>query len=545
MTSSLDPKISAVVSSLVNEQIPVTVNDSPADDPASNLLLETLGFTQMLMLPLLAQGSVLGILLVGFDDTTVQRGQQVDTWTRDSEWQVILQGIAYQIAAAVESIRLREAQREEAYVSSALLQVARTVAGHSDLRDILEAVARITPLLIGVACCLVYIWDEELKSFSLSASYGLDEQVEQELTGKRYAPEEFPFLDIVRSTQGLTGIVSTNNIPHMSEEKLFPTEFARLAVLQKEFDSQLMGVPLTVKGQVLGVMLVGDAPLAVTRGWQRRMEIIEGIAQQAALAVQNDRLQQETTRAERMERELQLARGIQHELLPGALPDIEGWEFAAAYVSAREVGGDLYDFIPLQDDRLGLVVADVADKGLPAALFMVSTRALTRAAALDGVAPASVLGRVNDLLVPDAHAGLFVTAVYAVLSLESGLVTYANAGHNPPLFLHGHTGELECLRDLRGMAMGVDAEARVPEGTVQMEVGDYLILYTDGITEAYSAQTDSFFGDERLGHVVGKARGKSARDMLAAIRTEVADFVGDTPPSDDLTAIIARRVSRV
>jgi serine phosphatase RsbU (regulator of sigma subunit) len=270
------------------------------------------------------------------------------------------------------------------------------------------------------------------------------------------------------------------------------------------------------------------------------MEIITGIAHQAALAVQSDRLQQEMTERERLERELQLAHEIQQTFMPAQWLDFSGWDLAFTWRAARQVAGDFYDFFELPGGRLGLVIADVADKGIPAALFMALTRTLMRAAALEEVSPAAAVGRVNDLLVPDAQSGMFVTAVYAVVSLETGELTYANAGHNLPLLWRSRTGELEQL-EKGGIALGVIDGARVDEYVISLERGDSLVFYTDGITEAFSAQ-DEMYGEERLRATIRAASDGSAQGMMDAIDGSVEDFMADGVPSDDRTIMVLRRL---
>ncbi len=196
----------------------------------------------------------------------------------------------------------------------------------------------------------------------------------------------------------------------------------------------LMVVPLSIKNVLYGALVIEEAPGGL-RFRSRRIEIISGIAQQAALAIQDDRLQKEMVVRERLETEVQLARQIQQTFIPEVLPTHPHWQLSARWRTARQVGGDFYDVIELPDDRLGIFIADVADKGMPAALFMALTRTLLHAAARETSSPAEALRRVNELLLPDTKQGMFVTAVYAVLDLNTGELTYANAGHNPPLWV--------------------------------------------------------------------------------------------------------------
>jgi serine phosphatase RsbU (regulator of sigma subunit) len=275
------------------------------------------------------------------------------------------------------------------------------------------------------------------------------------------------------------------------------------------------------------------------RSRERWLEIIKGIANQAALAVQSDLLQQEMAERERLERELQLAHEIQQTFMPDQWFNLPGWDLAFTWRAARQVAGDFYDFFELPDRRLGLVIADVADKGIPAALFMALTRTLVRAAALEETSPAAAMARVNDLLVPDAQSGMFVTAIYAILSLETGELIYANAGHNLPLLLRSRTRELEQL-EKGGMALGVLEGVQLKERVVALEPGDSLIFYTDGVTEAFSAENE-IYGEERLQAVIQVADSSSAQAMLDTIDGSVDTFIGDTTLSDDLTLMVLRR----
>ncbi len=507
---------------------PVIVHDAATDPRLPEEVVSAFGFESLLLLPLLGHGVVLGAMLVDYqsDQPRFSAPGQLD-----DERLTIIRGIAYQAATAVENARLLEAQQEEAYVSAALLQVTQAVVSLNDLDDILSAIVRITPILVGVERCIVCLWDDERSVFRPAQAYGISRDAQVALLTQRYAPGDFPLLDAVRERDSL--------IVHSEGDGLIPPDFtAGFAGRTPGEPSALLAVPLSVKGDVLGVMLVEEAD--TSRGFSgRRLEIITGIAHQAALAVQNDRLQQEMTERERLERELQLAHEIQQTFMPSQLPHLPGWELAVLWRAARHVAGDFYDFFELPGGRLGLVIADVADKGMPAALFMALTRALVRAAALEKKSPAAALARVNDLLVPDAQHGMFVTAVYAVLSLETGELVYANAGHNLPLLLRSRTGELEQLGK-GGMALGVLEGTRLEERSVSLGPGDDLIFYTDGVTEAFSPQ-DDIYGEERLRATIQATASSSAQALLDGIDDSVSAFVGDTPPSDDLTLMVLLR----
>ncbi len=329
-------------------------------------------------------------------------------------------------------------------------------------------------------------------------------------------------------------------------------------IFLEDAESLLLAFPLAVKGDVLGIFLVEEPnsiPGNSFRGTNsnrrlrsKRLEIITGISHQASLAIQNDILQKETVERERLEREMQLAREIQMAFLPHGTPEIPGWDLQVLWQPAREVGGDFYDFFPLSGDRIGLVMADAADKGMPAALFMTLVRTLVRATAEVLNSPAEVVRRVNDLLVPDSPRGMFVTLAYGVVDIKTGELRIANAGHNPPLIFR-RQGRLEQV--VRGgMALGVEEDIEMIERSYLLAPGEMLIMYTDGITEAFSPSGE-LFGTDRLLEAIQTANASyeeiefefhlSASAILEAIDRQVEQFIGSTARSDDLTLLVIKR----
>jgi len=299
----------------------------------------------------------------------------------------------------------------------------------------------------------------------------------------------------------------------------------------------LIAIPLAIKSEFYGALLLEETPDA-KRFRARRLEIIQGIAQQISLAIQDDRLQSEMVVRERLETEVELARQIQRTFFPEKLPEYEGWELAARWETARQVGGDFYDVIELPDRKFGLFIADVADKGMPAALFMALTRTLMRAAAIESTSPAQAMQRVNELLMPDTKQGMFVTAVYGVLDCMSGEFTYANAGHNPPLWVHTG-GQMDRLIRT-GVALGVYESDIIFERTIQLARGESIFLYTDGLTEAFSP-TGDMFGEARLMEAIRVASSNHAEAVLDAVGARLNEFKEPLALSDDLTMLMARR----
>jgi sigma-B regulation protein RsbU (phosphoserine phosphatase) len=241
-----------------------------------------------------------------------------------------------------------------------------------------------------------------------------------------------------------------------------------------------------------------------------------------------------------MERDLQQARRIQMSLLPGGYPVFTGWDFAATYESAREIGGDLYDFVELPNSpgQIGLLIADVSGKGTAAALFMAHSRAMIRSAAQTQPSPAATLAQANVQIARDNHAMLFVSAFYGVLDTATGRLTFANAGHNLPFILRagGDLEEVVC----RGMVLGIMDDMDYDEDETVLAPGDTLILYTDGITEAMNWGSD-LFGKGRLKEAILSAGSLEAQATINAIIDAVKVYTAETPQADDLTIVAVRR----
>jgi steroid delta-isomerase-like uncharacterized protein len=240
---------------------------------------------------------------------------------------------------------------------------------------------------------------------------------------------------------------------------------------------------------------------------------------------------------ERIEQELQVARRTQEELLPKALPELNGWEFAQYYQPAREVGGDFYDFLDLDDGRLGLVVGDATSKGMPAALVMAATRSMIRALAQTLGSPGEILKRVNAALYPDIPSEMFVTCFYAILHPDSGRLLYANAGHDLP-YIRRSGEDTQELR-ARGMPLGMMPEMSYEEKEASLREGDSVLFYSDGLVEAHDPHYE-MFGFPRLRRLV--AEHDEERLLVDFLIDELSSFVGeDWEQEDDITLVTLRR----
>ena len=239
--------------------------------------------------------------------------------------------------------------------------------------------------------------------------------------------------------------------------------------------------------------------------------------------------------------ELAQASRIQEGLLPEEIPQIPGWEISAILKAARETSGDFYDFIQLPGNRLGFVVADVADKGMGAALYMATCRSLIRTYAVEHPdQPELALAKANRRILADTHGGLFITVFYGVLETDRGRFIYCNAGHNPPFLIPSDKPGSQQALSRTGMPLGISEEAGWDQGEIAFQPGDVLVAYTDGITEAQN-ESNEFYDEARLLEIARSQVGQSAQEMQQALLRDLDEFSGQRSQLDDMTLMVIKR----
>lgn len=311
------------------------------------------------------------------------------------------------------------------------------------------------------------------------------------------------------------------------------------ALEQLRADGVALIVPLVTNGELVGMLNVG-ARLSEQGYSADDRRLLESLAARAAPAMRIGQLireqQAEMQERGRMQQELQVAQMIQQNFLPQTVPELAGWQLAADYRPARAVGGDFYDFIELDGGRTGLVIGDVTDKGIPAAMVMAATKSLLRASAQRLIEPGAVLARVNDQLCPEIPENMFVTCFYGVLDPASGTLRYANAGHNLPLVQAG-----DAASELRatGMPLGLMPEMGYEERETQLAPGARVLLYSDGLVEAHDEGRE-MFGTARATQVL--EHDYSAAEVLEHLLVALDRFTGQIDEQeDDITLVALRR----
>jgi sigma-B regulation protein RsbU (phosphoserine phosphatase) len=406
---------------------------------------------------------------------------------------------------------------------STLYEISQTINSTLDLKEVLELVMDQVIAVTGAE-----------RGFLMLRSGG-GEMVFRVARGIDRQEVEDPRFQVSRS---VVERVAQTGQPVLTDNAIEDARFSGMQSIQIKGLRSILCVPLQVKERTIGLVYV-DNRLQTGIFGREDLNLLVAFGSQAGIAIENARLYQVAVEKGRMERELQMAREIQRSLLPAEPPHFPGYELAADWRAAREVAGDFYDFIECAEkDQLGVLIADVSDKGAPAAIFMAVARSLIRGNAASANSPREAIQRANRQIVADSRAGMFVTAFYLLLTPNSGRVRYVNAGHNLPLLVRAG-GRVEELKK-GGMALGWFEENPLVERELTLESGDLLVLYTDGVTEACNIRQEEF-GLRRLWKLVATCHNIPAPVVLKRINKAVSDFAGEAAAADDITLVVLRR----
>ena len=476
--------------------------ESPGGPPGS------LHLTWECVCPLRVQDRVLGVLYVSRRQEPFRRTDRQ-----------LVEVVSNQLALAFLEAANYGQQQEEAWFTTVLLEVARAAAQPGEVTAALQSVLHLTTLLAGARWTLLLLVEPASGALTVGPSAGLRRTSLQSLDSHAFSPTAFE-IDPSRS----------------EEEPLAMTLPPPLAAATGS--ARALCSVLTDGTRMLGLLLVEGENIQ-----DRRSSLIAAIAQQISLRLENAALVEQAAIQRSLERELETARAIQQSFLPASAPQHEGWRLGAYWRAARSVGGDFYDFIALpagpSGPRWGLAIADVADKGVPAALYMALTRTLLRTVTSTDPSPAVAMARLNSLLIHETRGDMFVSVWYGIWEPELGRVTYANAGHNPPLLFH--RGERCSVLRTHQVVLGVLPDIQYQEAVVDLAPGSMLLLYTDGVSEAPGSGGE-LFGVHRIENTVLGLTDWDPGVVLDALADRVAAFSGLPDPQDDLTIVCLNRL---
>ncbi|PYL32588.1 MAG: hypothetical protein DMF35_07955, partial [Verrucomicrobia bacterium] len=363
----------------------------------------------------------------------------------------------------------------------------------------------------------------------------------QQTAGTPVALENFLRVHNIGNGEGVLGRVWQAATP------LCLNEFSEAPELATLRDSSLgatsvMVAPLLYAKQNMGVLALANSRMGSPFS-QNDFVVFKSITEQSAFALYNAIIYSEANEKKRLDHDLAIARDIQRILLPAEAPIVNGFEISGMNVPARQVSGDYFDYIKVDDERLGVAIADVSGKGIPASLIMAICRSVLRSQAIGNPSPADVLQKVNRQLYPDIKEDMFISMAYLVLDHVRGGVTLARAGHDAPLLYQQKSQNVTPLKT-PGMVVGIDSgdvfDRLTTDVAVPLERNDCILLYTDGITEALDNEGNEFGLERTIGSVQSSAK-EGAQAVVTRLIDDLRNFVGSTPQNDDITMIAIRK----
>jgi sigma-B regulation protein RsbU (phosphoserine phosphatase) len=427
--------------------------------------------------------------------------------------EVAAEGVAFALDYALLSQEIERRALEK----DVLLDISRALSAPFELEDVVEAIFASLRQVIDYDAAAIYLVSRGTRTLELVSKHGYPEGSESAFD--------------LQIGQGIVGWVAKSGQPVIVPDVRRDPRYvaARLGTRSE------IAAPLMVEGRVIGVFnLESDHEDLYHEG---HLELLLAFAAQAALAVERARTARARVEQRRLERDLAIARDIQRSFLPASAPRVPGFDLAGTSISHDKVGGDYYDFITVSDTRLGLAIADVSGKGIPAGLLMAGFRMSLLAEIRNEYAIRAVMRKVNRLLHESTERDRFVTAFYGVLDWRNGMIIFSNAGHNPPMVIRAD-GTVEELTE-GGVALGVLEDTQYEERPVALHAGDVVVMYTDGISEAEDEHGEQF-SPTRIEQVVRANPTHTARELTQDIVAAVLDWAGEKGPGDDLTLIVLR-----
>jgi serine phosphatase RsbU (regulator of sigma subunit) len=405
-----------------------------------------------------------------------------------------------------------------------IYQITTLVAGKFSLQEVLDKLAETAVRITGVKACSIRLLDEEGSELHMRSTYGLSE----EYRNKGPVTKEDPVIMAAFAGEAVV----------LDDMRVDGRVGYKEATIKEGLVSQLT-VAMTFRNRAIGVLrLYSPKPRQFN---EDDIKLARAVGSQCAVAITNAKLYAEAIEAERIAEQMKLAGAIQRRMIPEKAPVINGLDIAATYIPCFDVGGDLYDFIRINDDCVAIAIADVIGKGIPAAIMMSSFQGAMRAYADtddNKETIKNIVARLNKMACSRCANGEFITLFYAVIDAKKRIVTYCNCGHEPTLLIRD--GQIIEMRS-GGLVLGIDAEAKYETESVKLADNDYLLFYTDGLVDAANFNGE-LWGRERMRETVGKFVGDSSEQMIKNLLGYRRRFVGLARQSDD-TSVIAARVS--
>jgi sigma-B regulation protein RsbU (phosphoserine phosphatase) len=493
-----------LIGTAAREQRTVVVDDVRTDSRYIEVVKEA---RSELAMPLMLKNRVVGVLDIESPEIGYFREEQVH----------VLNLLASQIAIAINNANIYESERHNREMLAMLYEVSLDMTSTLEIDEVFHRIANAVKSTVNYHIFSIFQLDERTGVLQLKTVVRSNEREQKRLT--------------VPLGDGLVGSAAMMNVPVRSGNVLADPRYINV---HPETRSEL-AVPLKHKGKVIGVVDLESTQPDYFTEYHERM--LTTLASRIAAALVNAQLYARVSDNERrMDREMKIARAIQHQLMPEEVPTVEPLNIAVTFSPVAHLGGDLYDFIRFDDGRLAIVLGDVAGKGAPAALYAALSSGIIRTRATRKYPPGQMLELVNKTLYSRPIESQYCALTYAIYDPQTHRINMANSGLPYPLLIHNDAPR---FLELAGVPVGLFPDSQYQELELPLESGDVLVFYSDGLVEARDASNEDF-GLRRLSGVISENGRKTAEEIVEAVNRAVEDFVGRTPFHDDRTLIVVK-----
>ena len=495
---------------------PLIINDAQNDIRVYKAADEKTSITtrNIACVPLMTGGRIIGVL---------EAINSLDREKFSSDDLLMLMAFSEQAAVSITNRKLYDRLKSRVEELSSLYEISQLATSKRHQKDLLKFSLNIVARVMGCNRCSILLHDPADDSLKVAAAIGMEEEISQsirvdmenEISARAFRTMRFIFSEDV------------DRDPRFGKNKKF-----------RYTSKSFVTVPMQTKEKVIGVLNTTDKENGKSFNIFD-VRLLQTIANQISEVYENSRLYVQEKEKLNMEKELEVTRRLQQAIIPKKFPDLPDIRMYATNLPAKEVGGDFYDyFISKQsDNKFSALIADVSGKSVPAALFMAVCRSTIRAQAFDQKrTPSEILRISNDLIIRDSESAMFVTSFFLSYDRESRILSYSNAGHNPPVLIRATDGSMEELHT-KGKPLGVVEGEPYTDSTITVSPGDTLVMYTDGIVEANNAESEEF-GEERFTATLREATTLSPKALADKITDAVTRFAGDVPQFDDMTLFI-------
>jgi len=489
---------------------PVILNDARKDERVDDEFWQSVGIEMksLISIPLIGRGQMIGVM-----EAINKRDGEFDDGDVD-----VLIGLANQIAIAIDNANLFRQARREALKKDLLYEIGKKLSSSLSLNAVLNEIMASLKQAIEYSTGGIFIVNTEKNEIDSLYTVGYEECSEADIH--------------LQFGQGLVGHVAKTGEPLIVADV---TKDQHYIDLHCDTKSEMV-VPIKLDGRIIGVFNIESDSLNAYD--EDDLSLMTAFASQAAISIERARMHDQLLAGQKLQEQLNIAREIQQTFLPKEDIAIEGYDITGRNVSSGEVGGDYYDFIRIVEKQIGIAIADVSGKGIPASLLMAAFRASLIAEIRNNYSIRTICQKVNALMCESVKPGNFVTAVYGVLDAKNHVLTFANCGHNLPVLVRKN-GDVEYLRE-GGPVMGVTPAAVYEERPLYINVGDVVVFYTDGVVEVFN-DDEREYGLVGLTETLRKNQHESSRTIESAIYEDVHKFASANHNFDDFTMIVLKR----